>query len=128
MNSDLMAGAECYGLFEGDEQIGFLAVRHMPHPSNPRIKMVHREVILPDYQGIGLGGWFIDSIGKLYAAGGYDFRIVTSARNMIHRLAKDPKWRTCRYNIETGGIRKASRSIVASHRKVKTASFLYKGE
>ena len=25
MNSDLMTGAECYGLFEGNEQIGFLA-------------------------------------------------------------------------------------------------------
>lgn len=128
MNSDLMAGAECYGLFEGNEQIGFCAVRHMPHPKNPRIKMVSRLVILPDYQGIGLGGWLIDSIGKLYTDKGYDFRIVCSARNMVYRLAKDPKWRTCRYNIDIGGTRKASKSIVVSHRNVKTASFLYKGE
>jgi GNAT superfamily N-acetyltransferase len=128
MNSDLMTGAKCYGLYEGEEQIGFCAVRHMAHPKNKKIKMAHRLVILPDYQGIGLGGWFIDSIGKLYTADGYDFRIVTSARNMVHRLAKDPKWRTCRYNIDTGGTRKAKLAIVATHRKVKTASFLYKGE
>lgn len=128
MNSDLMAGAECYGLFEGNEQVGFFAVRHMPHPRNPRIKMGHRLVILPDYQGIGLGGWFIDSIGKLYTDKGYDFRMVTSARNMIHRLDKSSKWRTCSYDVKTGGARTAKKSIVVTIRKVKTASFLYKGE
>ena len=51
-----MTGAKCYGLYDNDEIIGFLAVRHMPHPDNDHIKMVHRFVVLPDYQGIGIGG------------------------------------------------------------------------
>ena len=55
LNTDLSATARCYGLYDKDMIIGFCAVIHFPHPNNPRIKHIHRLVIHPDYQDIGIG-------------------------------------------------------------------------
>ena len=39
--------------YEG-EPIAFCSVKHFPHPKNPKIKTVHRLVVRPDYQGLGI--------------------------------------------------------------------------
>lgn len=127
MNTALMTGAKCYGLFDGDEIIGFLAVRHLPHPNNDHIKMVHRFVVLPDYQGIGIGGAFLEAIAKKYTEQGYDFRIVTSARNMIHKLGKSDRWATTRYGVVNFNTKTKIKCIAKNYRHVTTGAFLYKG-
>jgi GNAT superfamily N-acetyltransferase len=122
-----MTGAKCYGLYDNDEIIGFLAVRHMPHPDNDHIKMVHRFVVLPDYQGIGIGGGFLESIAQMYTDKGFDFRIVTSARNMIHKLGKSDKWITTRYGKVDFDTKTKIKGLKKTYRHVVTGAFLYKG-
>ena len=99
---------------------------HFPHPINKKIKRVTRLVILPDYQGIGLGTKFLNFIADFYAKQGFDFRIVTSAKNLIYALNRNKKWVLKRY--EKGAIPKKT-TIEALKRNartnVKTASFLF---
>mgnify|MGYP000877600536 CR=1 FL=1 len=99
---------------------------HFPHPKNKKIKRVTRLVILPDYQGIGLGTKFLNATARIYANDGFDFRIVTSAKNLIYALNKNDNWKLKSYakgkkNTKTGieGLTRTART------NVKIASFLF---
>ena len=125
MNSDLNKAAHCYGCYDGDEIIGFTAVLHFPHPKKPNMKKIHRTVVLPDYQGIGIGTKFVNIIAEMYHQQGFEFFRVMSAKNVIGALTKSPLWRAARYCVE-----KPSKSglLGPNVRKVKTASFVYVGQ
>lgn len=103
---------------------------HQPHPINTNLKRCSRLVILPDYQGIGLGRKFLEAIAKRYWAQGCDFSIVTSAKNMIAALNKSPNWVLIRYGVnDCSSVKSAidyGRKSIRSN--CKTASFFYKGE
>ena len=98
MNTELASASICYGLYDGDNIIGFCAVLHQPHGKNAKLKRCSRLVILPDYQGIGLGTRFLNIVAEHYKQLGFDFRIVTSAKNMIHALNKSDRWVLTRYS------------------------------
>lgn len=68
--------------------MGFIAILHFPHLKNPKIKRVHRLVVLPDYQGIGIGIRLLNKVGDYYKENGFDFRIVTSTPALVHSLKK----------------------------------------
>ena len=40
--------------FYKDKPVGFIAIQSYPHPVHHHMKLVHRVVVLPDYQGIGI--------------------------------------------------------------------------
>lgn len=100
---------------------------HQPHGINKKIKRVTRLVILPDYQGIGLGTKFLNVIADMYKKQGYDFTIVTSAKNMICALIRSDKWFMVRY----GTPRCLSKKSAIDYKRTsmrsdcKTASFKY---
>ena len=128
LNRDIPTSAVCWGLFSPeDEQVGFIAIRHMPHPNNHRLKMIHRLVILPDYQGIGLGGQFLDMVAGELKRQGHDVRIITSAKNLIHKLQRVNNWKLVRWGQSTGGLGTMNYKMKKALRKVKTASFKYMG-
>ncbi|HFK5905927.1 TPA: GNAT family N-acetyltransferase [Streptococcus pyogenes] len=119
--------ARCFGLYDKDKIIGFIGVMHFPHPKNKRIKRVTRLVILPDYQGIGLGTKFLKSIANYYDQADFDFRIVTSAKNLIYALNRNTNWKLKSYdkgNTPTGNS--SIKQLAKTTRKnVKIASFLF---
>ena len=82
-------------MYDSDKIVAFIGVIHFPHPNNKRIKKVTRLVVLPDYQGIGLGVAFLNAVAGFYKD--YDFEITTSAKNLIHALNKHTNWRLERY-------------------------------
>lgn len=115
-------------MYENENIIGFIAVLHQPHGINKKIKRCSRLVILPDYQGIGLGKKFLECIAKLYVSQGYDFTITTTAKNLINALRKSNGWCMMRYGINKCSSQK---SEIDYNRKsmrtqCKTASFVYK--
>lgn len=129
MNSDInkAAASNCYGLYDGENIIGFCAVLHFPHPHNPRIKRISRLVILPDYQGIGLGRKFLNFVSDLYVKQGFDVSITSSAKNLIQALVKDEKWSLSRYDhvasISASGIQLLNKTV---SKKRVTATFFRK--
>lgn len=94
MNTELNNASQCYGLYNNENEIvGFCAIIHQPHNRMKNLKRVHRLVILPDYQGVGLGTKFLNIIAEYYKTQGHNISIVTSAKNMIASLYKSGKWR-----------------------------------
>lgn len=106
-----------------------MAVLHQPHGKRRNIKRCSRLVILPDYQGIGLGIRFLNFIAQKYADEGFQFSIVTSAKNMIFALNKSQKWKMIRYSNNHCESKKSKidhkRTTIRTN--CKTASFFYKG-
>ena len=114
-------------MYDKEEIIGFLAVLHQPS-TNKKLKRVSRLVILPDYQGIGLGKKFLEFIANEYVKLGWDFSIITSAKNLIWTLRKSDKWCLYRYSrIKNDENCKSKIEKNIRHRDCYTASFMYKG-
>lgn len=75
-----------------DNICGFCSVLHFPHPKVKNMKRVHRLVILPDYQGIGIGSILLNKIGDYVKKEGNRYRIVTSSPNLIYSLKNNDNW------------------------------------
>lgn len=72
--------------------VAWCSVLHFPHPKLKNMKRIHRIVVKPDYQGIGLGGRFMSEIAKKYKADGYRISLVTSSPSFIHGLSNSNNW------------------------------------
>ena len=128
LSDDLPSVARCFGVYEENNIIAFMGVLHQPHGVNKHIKRVCRLVVLPDYQGIGIATKFLEIIAKYYTNKGYDFSIVTSAKNLIYALQKNNNWTLIRYSSSSCS---SSKLAIDYNRKTirkncKTASFFFK--
>lgn len=74
MSAELHRAAQCFGLWANGNLAAFAAVLHRPHPDNPRIKAISRQVTLPDWQGLGLAFTLAEAVGAAYTALGFDLR------------------------------------------------------
>ena len=102
-----------------------MAVMTFPHPIRKNTKRCSRLVVLPDYQGVGIGGRFLNEIAEYYNKCGYSFLIMTSAKNLIMKLHNDPNWKMKRIGCSgtsTGTLKNKRQS---DRKNVKTASFEY---
>ncbi len=127
MNTEISTSAKCYGLYDNDMLIGFCAVIHFPHPKNRRIKHIHRLVIHPDYQGIGLGKKLLNFVTQIYCEQKFDVFIITSARNLIYGLNKDSHWNCVSYQRFSPPSQTSSINLRQTSSKERiTASFKYK--
>ncbi len=55
-------------------------------------KRVHRLVVLPDYQGIGIGVRFINEVSKYYIEKGFNMNLTTTTPALVHALARAKEW------------------------------------
>lgn len=70
----------------------FISIIHFPHPQIKNLKKVHRIVVLPDYQGVGIGVRFLDFMGEIYKKN-WIFGITTSNSSLVFSLKKNKRWR-----------------------------------
>ena len=108
--------------------MGFIAINHFPNAIT-NIKMIHRLVILPDYQGIGLGTRLMTLVAHQYAEKGFYVRIVTTSKNLMMALLRNDSWKlTCiGDNDRHKHINKTLPSLNRTLREVRVYSFVYSG-
>lgn len=110
-----------------DNQIaGFISVLTFPHPTVKDMKKIHRLVIKPDFQGIGLSGYLLNSLKDFYP--NKRISIVTSAPSLIYSLAKCKNWRCTRKGRMTKHKGVLSKGSGSNSSNRLTASFEYIGE
>jgi len=108
-----------------DELVCFAGV--IQFPMRKGWKRVHRLVVLPDYQGIGIGTFFISTVAKFYTNNGYDIYITTSTPSISHSLIKSNEWALIRYGHSTHGKAKHEKYVSKSDSiKRITYSFHFK--
>ena len=91
---------------------------------------IHRIVIHPDWQGIGLGRMLATTVAK-HVSLQYDCFLQTSNTAMKHALLHYDDWKLVRNNISLMGrkhaveyLRTHKKNYSKSSRSVKTASFV----
>ena len=75
---------------------GLCAVLPFPHPLKKNTWKEHRSVVLPDYQGVGIGTTFTNAIAQMFYDEGKTFISTTSNPAMIFARSNSEKWRTTR--------------------------------
>lgn len=98
LNHDLNKGSQNYVVYYEDKLCAFISIIHFPHPRADNIKKVHRLVVLPDYQGMGIGGGVLDKVSEYYKM--YRFIITTSNPALVACL-KNRGWVCINYGINT---------------------------
>ena len=89
--------ANVYVAFVNEQLAGFISILHQPHPIVRNIRRVHRVVVLPDYQGIGVGIRLLEYIGNKYINNKYRFTITTSAPSLINYFKNSIHWKCRRF-------------------------------
>ena len=93
------------------QSVAWCSILHFPHPFIKNMKKVHRLVVKPDYQGIGLGAKFLDCIADIYKQQNNRFSIVTSQPAIVFSLIKNKKWSMVRKPSRVGKAGKSSSII-----------------
>lgn len=91
LSSRLNPLATCYLATWRDEPVALCGVLNAI--GHRGIRRISRLVVLPDYQGLGIGGRLLDAIGELHRETGFRTTITTSHPAMIARLRASPRWR-----------------------------------
>ena len=107
---------------------GFVSVLPFPHPKKKNTWRGHRWVVIPDYQGLGIGYILFDFVASVFKKEGKTLIFTTSSPSGIKSMTKSNKWRCTRY----GRVSSGSGKIQNKHKKGSTAcaritvSFEYK--
>lgn len=125
LDADISEAAQCYVALWNDKPVAFTSFIHFPHPAFKNGKREHRTVVLPDYQGIGIGNAISELVAQLVIDSGFRYFSTTSHPAMIAHRAKSKKWKCSRF----GHVAKAGATSVMknnSNRRV-SAGFEYFG-
>lgn len=111
--------SKCYGLYTEDGlQIGFCAVIYFPRNNGIACKRIHRLVVAPDWQGVGLGKRFVTAVARMERKT-HDVFLVSSNPAMKRALKGYDDWVCQRNSFSFNAGKKVKRS-----RRVKTATFV----
>lgn len=92
LSSEHNSAAHRYIAEINGEMIAWCSVLHFPHPKIKNMKKIHRIVVLPDYQGIGIGNIFLNEIAQIYKEQKQRTTITTSTPVFINSLQNSNKW------------------------------------
>lgn len=130
LTAELPSGCRCFaGLVDGT-LAAFAAVKFFPHPRLQRAWRLSRIVVLPDFQGLGLGAHGLPNVvGAIIRALGGVCIVQTSHPGLIVAWAKSRSWRmTAKPSIpsRTKGMRSLQANSANSQGR-RIASFRYVG-
>lgn len=134
LSSDLATPARCWlGEIDG-RWAAFSSVIHHLVKQNDRaasgqVYREHRTVVLPDYQGIGVGNAMSETVGAIIRAHRARFRSTTTHPAMIRHRARSPLWKMVRTSSNTASqsTKVRDRGTWGLSRERWTSSFEYVG-
>lgn len=104
LSAELNSSADCYLLTWNKIPIAFGAIIAMPghfsKQDNRKCVSEHRIVVLPDYQGMGIGNTFSEYLGELYLSQGYRYWGKTANPRMGEHRQKSSLWRPTSSNLK----------------------------
>lgn len=93
LSEDLNKSARCYLGLWNDQIVAFGASIALPNGNLKNAWRGHRTVVLPDFQGMGIGVRFSDAIGQIHLDQGLRYFSRTAHPRMIHYRENSPLWK-----------------------------------
>jgi len=118
LTADLNKAAVCFGAFYDGRLVGFHSyVPFFGRLSHGKAWRGHRSVVLPDFQGLGIGHHLITECARI--VGGWGYRVFRNSGHPAEIAAaqKDPNWKMIRAPSRTAaeaGVTRANNRMTAS--------------
>lgn len=93
LSSHLAPGARCFGGYVGDDAVAFETCAVFPHPKARDIMQSSRTIVLPDWQGLGIGNLMIEFAGEWAAINGYRLHGTAAHPVVARHFARSPRWK-----------------------------------
>ena len=118
--------ADVFVVFAEGKLAGFTSYLAFPHPYKKNVKRLHRTVVFPDYQGIGVAGAVTEAVSRYLHNAGFDVISTTSNPARIAFFRKSPDWRCTNIGRLTTKSKtgKQSKKNCSGYKRI-TASFEY---
>ena len=127
MSDNLHPAAQCFIAELWEKPVGFIAVISYPHPRVKNLLKIHRLVVLPDYQGIGIGKSLLNFVAELYFKKKKRVMITTSHPAVNHFLNKDKRWILIRQSRVKGNAMMRESLFKRLSRERITCTWEFKG-
>ena len=104
LSSELNKSADCYLISWNDKIVAFASILPMPgrFGSDTRLCVSeHRIVVLPDYQGLGIGNKISEYFGELYLSQGYRYFGKTANPRMGEHRERSDLWKATTSNLRS---------------------------
>ena len=93
LDTSMSRSVHCYVLLLGDKPIGFHAAIHSTNRDIHSYWRGHRTVILPEFQGMGIGTAFSDAIAEIYVSRGLRYFSKTAHPSFGEHRERSELWR-----------------------------------
>ncbi len=87
-----------YVAYLHNEIVAMCAILPLPNGAITNAWRIHRLVVLPDYQGLGIGIKFLEEICKIYTQNDLSIYIRTSHKKLYNHCSKNENWVTTNRN------------------------------
>ena len=98
LDTRMSRSVHCYVLLLGDKPIGFHAAIHSTNRDIHSYWRGHRTVILPEFQGMGIGTAFSDAVAQIYVDKGLRYFSKTAHPSFGEHRERSPLWRATSTN------------------------------
>jgi ABC-type ATPase involved in cell division/GNAT superfamily N-acetyltransferase len=98
LDTRMSRSVHCYVLLLGDKPIGFHAAIHSTNRDIHSYWRGHRTVILPEFQGMGIGTAFSDAVAEIYVSRGLRYFSKTAHPSFGEHREKSSLWRATSTN------------------------------
>jgi ABC-type lipoprotein export system ATPase subunit len=112
LTEDLNKAATNYIVLWNDKPICFIGVLPFPGVGDEKTRRISRIVVLPDFQGLGLGKSILNYISSLYAKNESTMYIRTMSPALGLALAKDSNWIATSSNLKIPGQDSNGRKMI----------------
>ena len=126
LDSNLNPAAQLYVATVNDRPAALIAVLQFPHPKIKNAKRISRIVVMPDFQGVGIGIKFLNVLTAGYKANGFVMYVTTSHSSFMKSLNKSDQWKLIRSPSRVSKADKSSNMNNVSRSRL-TTSFMYAG-
>jgi GNAT superfamily N-acetyltransferase len=124
LDGNINKSSRCWIALWGDTPVGFASAIAFPNANFRNAWREHRTVVLPDYQGFGLGVRISDSVAKIFASEGCRYFSKTAHPRMGEYRNNSPLWRATSKNGKERKDYNHSRKTKEDGHKMKHADRL----
>lgn len=122
LSGDINRSARCWVAEWEGVPVGFAAILAFPRAGLVNGWRGHRTVILPEFQGLGLGVRLSDAVGAIVTADGGRYFSKTASARMGEYRNKSPLWKPTTRNGQARPDYKAGRSTKEGKHKMRHAA------
>lgn len=112
LSEDLNKAAANYIVLWNDKPIAFIAILPFPGVGDAKTRRISRIVVLPDFQGLGLGKQLVNYIAALYWKDEHQMFIRTMNPALGIALGKDKNWEATAGNLKIPPKDTSGRKII----------------